>query len=88
MTIAHDPVKTCGQVGHILNISFTVRCRHREEIWHSERTYIDSGTEDLELLVDELVEFGPFDSMDEIRDAIEDLQANGLGALQDYGLTP
>lgn len=88
MTIDHHPVKTCGQVGHIINVSFTVRCLHREEVWHSERTYRDGEEEQLLMLVDELLEFGPFDSPDEIACAIQELQDSGLDALQGFTATP
>ena len=84
MTIQHDPVKTCGQVGHIINISFTVRCLHREEIWHSERTYVDDAQESPEMLIDLLSDFGPFDDQQELFETIERMQIRGLEALQLY----
>lgn len=84
MTIEHHPVKTCGQVGHIINISFTVRCLHREEIWHSERTYVDDANDSPAMLYDGHLEFGPFDDLAEMIEAIERSQGRGLEALQLY----
>lgn len=63
----HEPVpgSICSAVGHRMLSMHVVRCQHTEAVWYRLTVYGDMA-EEVEVEHTEAMEFGPFDSENEI----------------------
>ncbi len=79
--IDHDTSPVCGQVGHEILVTLTVRCRHTEAVWTTTQQWTDDGTDDQKVKISTRHDFGPFDSPEDIQELVEDVHGDALRVL-------
>lgn len=59
-------VNPCAAVPHVISSLTVVRCSHREAYTVTAWTSIQSADDDVDSLFSKTIEFGPFDTIEEI----------------------
>lgn len=60
-------VKPCADVDHVIGLVTLVRCGHRESYTLSMSVSQSASSEELRIISSNTLEFGPFDSLEEVR---------------------
>lgn len=79
------PVKQCASVGHVYCSITVVRCLHLEAWTADIATWVDTADDETLELSRERIEFGPFDSYDEVRRLVGELGAAAMATVELHG---